>query len=91
MSMVMTQVYLEAKQKKSLAALAKKSGRTLSELLRDAGDAALLGVSTAELHELEAASKRAEADLAEIARVLAADAKAHKTFMAAIRKASAQR
>ena len=89
MTMVMTQVYLDANQKKSLALKAKREGTTLSELLRDAGDAALLGISSGELRQLDAATRRAEADLAEITRVLDADAKAHKAFMAAIRKARA--
>ena len=86
MAMVMTQVYLDAGQKKSLAAKARQSGRTLSELLRDAGDFALQGVSAEELPQLDAATRQADADLKEIARVLRADAREHKAFMAAMRK-----
>ena len=86
MAMVMTQVYLDASRKKSLAAKAKKTGRTLSELLRDAGDTALLGVTRDEVLQLDAATRRAEADLKEIVRVLDADAKAHGVFLAALKK-----
>ena len=86
MAMVMTQVYLDASRKKSLAAKAKKTGRTLSELLRDAGDTALMGVTRDEVLQLDAATRRAEADLKEIVRVLDADAKAHGVFLAALKK-----
>lgn len=86
MAMVMTQIYLDASRKKSLAAKAKKTGRTLSELLRDAGDTALLGVTRDEVLQLDAATRRAEADLKEIVRVLDADAKAHGVFLAALKK-----
>lgn len=86
MAMVMTQVYLDAGQKKSLVIKAKKTGRSLSELLRDAGDAALLGVTSEEVLHLDAATLRAQSDFKEIVRVLEVDAKAHKTFMSAIKK-----
>lgn len=86
MAMVMTQVYLDASRKKSLVAKAKKSGRTLSELLRDAGDTALLGVTSEEVLQLDAATRCAEADLKEIVRVLDADAKGHAAFLAALKK-----
>ena len=86
MAMVMTQVYLDAGRKKSLAAKAKKSGRTLSELLRDAGETALLGVTSEEVIQLDAATRRAEADLKEIVRILDADAKGHRAFLAAMKK-----
>lgn len=86
MAMVMTQIYLDASRKKSLAAKAKKTGRTLSELLRDAGDTALMGVTRDEVLQLDAATRRAEADLKEIVRVLDADAKAHGVFLAALKK-----
>jgi hypothetical protein len=49
MAMVLTQVYLETAQKKALAAHAKRSGRKVSDVMRDAVDAALLGVTTDEL------------------------------------------
>ena len=86
MAMVMTQVYLDASRKKSLAAQAKRTGRTLSELLRDAGETALLGVTSEEVHQLDAATRCAEADLKEIVRVLDADAKGHRAFLAALKK-----
>ena len=90
MAMVMTQVYLDASRKKLLAAKAKKTGRTLSELLRDAGETALLGVTSAEVLQLDTATRRAEADLKEIVRVLDADAKGHSTFLAALKKMRVQ-
>ena len=41
-SMVLTQVYLEPQQKKALTAQARQSGRRVSELMREAVDAAML-------------------------------------------------
>ena len=92
MALVMTQVYLEAAQKKALAAQAKKLNRKPSELMRDAVDALLLGVNTEELKQLDEATKRTEKDLQEMVKTLDANAKEHKAFMTAItkmRKASA--
>jgi hypothetical protein len=86
MALVMTQVYLEANQKKALAARAKKLNRKPSDLLRDAVDALLLGVNTEELKQLDEATKRTEIELNEIVATLDANAKAHKAFMSAMAK-----
>lgn len=86
MPLVMTQVYLEPAQKKALAAKAKKMNRTPSELLRDAVDALLLGVTTEELKQLDEASKLAKLELDAMVSVLEANTKAHKTFMNTISK-----
>ena len=82
MSLVLTQVYLESEQKKALAAQAKKSGRKASELVREAVDALLLGVSTEELKQLDAASRQAAADIKDMVRMLDSNAKRHKAFLA---------
>ena len=82
MALVLTQVYLEAKQKKELAAKAKASGRKSSDLVREAVDALLLGVNPEDLRQLDLASRRAERDIAEMIRTLDANAKSHKLFMA---------
>ena len=74
MSLVLTQVYLESEQKKALAAQAKKSGRKASELVREAVDALLLGVSTEELKQLDAASRQAAADIKDMVRMLDSNA-----------------
>jgi hypothetical protein len=90
MALVMTQVYLEANQKKALAAHAKRLKRKPSDLLRDAVDALLLGVSTEELKQLDEATKRTAAELNQMIATLDANAKEHKTFMttmARLRKA----
>ncbi len=92
MALVMTQVYLEANQKKALAAQAKKLNRKPSDLLRDAVDALLLGVNTEELKQLDEATKRTAIELDEMVATLDANAKEHKAFMATLaklRKASA--
>jgi len=91
MSLILTQVYLESEQKKALAARAKKSGRKASDLVREAVDALLLGVSTEELIQLDAATKRAEADIKDMLRTLDANARQHKTFMAEMARLRAQR
>ena len=93
MALVLTQVYLEANQKKALAAKAKTSGRKSSDLLRDAVDALLLGVNPQELKQLDDATKQTEADIEEMLHALEANAKEHKAFMAHIgrlRKAAAR-
>ncbi len=86
MGLVLTQVYLEPRQKKDLAAKAKATGRKSSDLLREAVDALLLGVNTEELLQLEEATKRAEKDINAMVKTLDANAKGHKAFMAEIAK-----
>jgi hypothetical protein len=86
MALVLTQVYLEPKQKKDLAAKAKATGRKSSDLLREAVDALLLGVNPDEMRQLDAATKHAEKDLTEMVKALDANAKGHKSFMAEIAK-----
>lgn len=82
MPLVLTQVYLEASQKKALSATAKKSGRKASDLVREAVDALLLGVNTEELKQLDAATRRAESDLKAMVKTLDTNAKEHRAFMA---------
>jgi len=84
MPLVLTQVYLEANQKKALSARAKKTGRNASDLVREAVDALLLGVSTAELKPLDDATRRAEADIKAMVKTLDATAREHRGFMAEI-------
>jgi hypothetical protein len=82
MTLVLTQVYLEPKQKKELAAKARATGRKSSDLVREAVDALLLGVSPAELAQLDEATRHAEADIKAMVKTLDANAKGHKAFMA---------
>jgi predicted DNA-binding protein len=84
MALVLTQVYLEPKQKKELAAKAKATGRKSSDLVREAVDGLLLGVSPIELAQLDEATKRAEADIKAMVKALDANAKSHKAFMSEI-------
>jgi hypothetical protein len=86
MTLVLTQVYLDRQQKKALAARAKKSGRKTSDLVREAVDALLLGVSTEELKQLDEATKRAEADIQEMVKILDGNARQHRSFMTEIAK-----
>ena len=86
MSMVLTQVYLETAQKKALAAHAKRNGRKVAEVMRDAVDAALLGVTTEELKRLDDASRKAGEFIDAIRTDLADNTKEHKSFMRAIAK-----
>lgn len=86
MTLVLTQVYLESKQKKDLAAKAKATGRKSSDLLREAVDALLLGVNPDELRQLDEATKRTEKDITEMVKTLDANAKGHRSFMAEIAK-----
>jgi hypothetical protein len=86
MTLVLTQVYLDRQQKKALAARAKKSGRKTSDLVREAVDALLLGVSTEELKQLDEATKRAEADIKEMVKILDGNARQHRSFVTEIVK-----
>jgi hypothetical protein len=86
MTLVSTRVYLDSQQKKALAARAKKSGRKTSDLVREAVDALLLGVSTEELKQIDEATKRAEADIQEMVKILDGNARQHRSFMTEIAK-----
>ena len=61
-------------------------GRTTSELLRGAVDALLLGINPEDLRQLDAASKRAEEDIAAMLKTLDANTRNHKAFMVEIAK-----
>lgn len=86
MALVLTQVYLEPKQKKALASMAKATGRKSSDLIRDAVDGLLLAGSPTELAQFDEATQRAEADIKAMVKALDANAKSHKSFMAEIGK-----
>jgi len=86
MALVLTQVYLESKQKKDLAAQAKASGRKSSDLVREAVDALLSGVNPQDLHHLDLASRRAQEDIQAMLQVLDANAKEHQAFMTEMAK-----
>lgn len=91
MALVLTQVYLDAQQKKALAAQARRSGRKASDLIREAVDALLLGVNPDELRQLDEATRRAEADIRSMVKSLDANAKQHKAFMHEIARLRAER
>jgi hypothetical protein len=80
-SMVLTQVYLEPRQKKALAQRAKKSGRKVSELMREAVDAALVGVTHDDLRVLDEGTRRAQGDIQAMLAELQGNAKEHAAFM----------
>ena len=80
-SMVLTQVYLEPQQKKALAAQAKRSGRKVSELMREAVDAAIAGVTTEDLRVLDEGTRRAQGELKAMSADLKANADEHAAFM----------
>lgn len=69
MAAVLTNIYLEAPQRKFLEARAKKHGTNLSSEARAAIDLYKAGVSLSELELLDAATQRAKADLDAIAAV----------------------
>ena len=80
-SMVLTQVYLEPQQKKALAAQAKRSGRKVSELMREAGDAASAGGTTEDLRVRDEGTRRAQGELKAMSADLKANADEHAAFM----------
>ncbi len=90
-SMVLTQVYLESAQKKALTAQAKKSGRKVSELMRDAVDAAIAGVTLEEIQTLDMGTQRAQEDISAMLGQLKENHGEHVSFMremAKLQKAS---
>ncbi len=76
-----TQVYLEANQKKALQVRAKERGTKVSEEIRNAIDAYLEGISIEELRLLDSASKHAGAEIEAMGRMLkATNAKLDRLF-----------
>ena len=63
-TLALTQIYLEQAQKKALAACAKKSNRKVSEVVREAVDTYLMGVTLDDLKLLDAATAQAQQDIA---------------------------
>ncbi len=85
-SMVLTQVYLEPAQKKALTSQAKKSGRKVSEIMRDAVDAAIAGVTLDEIHMLDMGTQRAQDDIGAMLLQLKENTSEHTAFMREIAK-----
>ena len=72
--------------KKALSAHAKRNGRKVAEVMRDAVDAALLGVTTDELTRLDVASRKVGEFIDAIRVDLANNTKEHNSFMRQIAK-----
>ncbi len=85
-SMVLTQVYLEPAQKLALSSQAKKSGKKVSEIMRDAVDAAIVGVTLEDIKILDEGTKRAQIDLTAMLVDLKRNTKEHSAFMRQIAK-----
>jgi hypothetical protein len=86
MAMVLTQVYLDAPQKKALSAQAKRAGRSVSDLMREAVDAAILGVTADDIKMLDAGTIKAKADIDAMLLDLRQNAKEHEDFMREIKR-----
>jgi hypothetical protein len=89
--MILTQTYLEPQQKKALTAQARQSGRKVSELMREAVDAAIAGVTTDDLRVLDEGTRRVQNELKAMLTELQTNAAEHTAFMrqiAKLRKAS---
>lgn len=85
-SMVLTQVYLEPAQKQALTIQAKKSGRKVSEIMRDAVDAAIAGVTLEEIQTLDMGTRRAQSDINAMLADLQGNTTEHTAFMREIGK-----
>lgn len=85
-SMVLTQVYLEPAQKQALTSQAKKSGRKVSEIMRDAVDSAIAGVTLVDLKMLDEGTKRAQGDINAMLTQLKENTGEHTAFMREIAK-----
>ena len=86
MAMVLTQVYLDAPQKKALTAQAKRAGRSVSDLMREAVDAAILGITSEDIKVLDEGTKKAQSDIVAMLGDLRQNAKEHKDFMREIKR-----
>ena len=86
MAMVLTQVYLDAPQKKALAAQAKRAGRSVSDLMREAVDAAILGVTSEDIKMLDEGTKKAKTDIDAMLVDLRQNTKEHQNFMREIKR-----
>ena len=84
MAMVLTQTYLDPAQKKALASKARKSGRKVSDLIREGVDTALLGVTVADLALLDAATLKAQDEVRAMVGALRENSVEHSSFMAQI-------
>ena len=80
-SMVLTQVYLEPSQKLALASQAQKSGRKVSEIMRDAVDAAIAGVTLEDIQTLDMGTQRAQSDISAMLTELKGNTTEHTAFM----------
>lgn len=92
-SMVLTQVYLEPAQKQALTSQAQKSGRKVSEIMRDAVDAAIAGVTLDDIQTLDMGTQRAQSDINAMLQELKANTSEHTAFMqeiAQLQKAAAK-
>ncbi len=69
-TLALTNVYLDAEQKKALARRAKSNGTNLSVEVRNAVDAYLAGVTVDELELLDAATLRTKQEIDEINVIL---------------------
>ena len=85
-SMILTQVYLEPSQKQALVSQAKKSGRKVSEIMRDAVDAAIAGVTLEEIQTLDMGTQRAQGYISAMLADLKVNATEHTAFMREIAK-----
>ena len=80
-SMVLTQVYLEPSQKQALTLQAQQSGRKVSEIMRDAVDAAIAGVTLDEIQTLDMGTQRAQSDISAMLTDLKGNTAEHTAFM----------
>ena len=80
-SMVLTQVYLEPSQKQALTIQAQKSGRKVSEIMRDAVDAAIAGVTLEDIQTLDMGTQRAQSDIHAMLADLKTNTSEHTAFM----------
>lgn len=86
-TLILTKVYLERSQKKALAECAAKTGRSVSELMRDGADAIVAGITVDDLKILDEGTKRAKADIDAMVNTLNKNAKQHRAIMRAIEAA----
>ena len=86
MSLILTSIYLEPRQRKALQARAKRNRTSLSVEARKAIEAYAAGLSVEELRLLDEATRKAKRDIDEMSAVLDAGVARSKRFFAAIER-----
>jgi hypothetical protein len=89
-SLVLTNIYLEQRQKKAIARKARANGTNVSVEIRNAVDAYLAGLGAEELRLLDASTRQTQIEIDQMNAILDAGQTRAQRFFAEIEKIKAQ-